>query len=160
GVHRPALDEIQVSLAIVVPEPGASPPDKHQFGPRSEFHQRIEPGTVDSHLCIPKKKSRRTLRQSPAYPEADERNRGHGASVSGQTGSHTARPGPPRRRSIATGRDARPGTTRRTAGPPRGSTGSAARSAPPGVAPAGGPTARSRPAWPHRPGRTRTARPA
>src|SRR5690242_18587885 len=41
-VHRPALDEIEIALARIVPEVGAFASDEHGLGTRGEVHQGVE----------------------------------------------------------------------------------------------------------------------
>ena len=41
-VHRPALDEVEIALAVAVPEPRARAPDHHGRRPLGDLHDVVE----------------------------------------------------------------------------------------------------------------------
>ena len=48
-IDRPALHEIEVLLAVVVPQPGTFALDKNEFGPRGDVHQGLDREIFEVH---------------------------------------------------------------------------------------------------------------
>ena len=53
GVHRPALHEVEIPAAGVVPDPRSLAAHEHERRPGGDLHQRVQREVLEFHLAVP-----------------------------------------------------------------------------------------------------------